>query len=459
VDSTNNRVGVGTTTPDNKLEISDLTSTNPTLLKLTCETAASPGESNTAIQLSGTSGGGYGGYIEGYLEQGVGSGLKLGHINSSQVKTEHMRIIANGNVGIGTTTPNFPLTIQETTTNTNTVTYPLALRAISSGTVDDGFGVGLRFQCERRDTDDFASLAGSVEVYGTNIPGTEDLWNMRFGVRNNDTAVTPMTLQYDGKVGIGATNPQTNLHIESSGDTGLDIYGGDTNSPYIFIGEHVSSYSRKWGMKMNYYGNSNTEWFNMAVVDDNTEINALTFRRNGNVGIGTQSPDYNLEVNGSFSASGPTTGANHGSSSTLYLLDTPIIKEWQWTGATNNTLRVTFTTSELPTNCKAIYADVFMPTSSNDDHVGHALGKNVTQKTMWTGSRNRQPSLDFGNLAQQQIFLSMPGQNDGFEYYFGNWWNSCIVPLGTTNKLYHTVSGESTGTEGWIYMVIKGYFH
>jgi hypothetical protein len=100
-----------------------------------------------------------------------------------------------------------------------------------------------------------------------------------------------------------------------------------------------------------------------------------------------------------------------------------------------------------------------MPTSSIDDHVGHALGKNVTQRTMWTGSRNRQPSLDFGNLAQQQIFLSMPGQHDEFEYYFGNWWNSCIVPLDTTNKLYHTVSGESTGTEGWIYMVIKGYFH
>jgi hypothetical protein len=382
--------------------------------------------------------------------------------------------------------------------------------------------------------------------------------HMYFKTASPDGSLTEkMRITNTGNVGIGVANPQTNLHIESSGATGLDIYGGDTNNPYIFIGEHTSSYSRKWGMKMNYYGNSNIEWFNMAVVDDNTEINALTFRRNGNVGIGTTSPNATLHIKnetdssgvgdvyipgmikkpteclrlqnkwhntgsgallrftnqhpqgtnpstgeynlagiagydhdgswggglafytspgsgsggddltlrmsidsmGAVNIPGPTTGASHGSASMLYLLDTPLIKEWQWTGSTNNTLRVTFTTSELPTNCKAIYADVFMPTSSNDDHVGHALGKNVTQTTMWTGSRNRQPSLDFGNLAQQQIFLSMPGQSDNFEYYFGNWWNSCIVPLDTTNKLYHTVSGETTGTSSWIYMVIKGYFH
>jgi hypothetical protein len=126
------------------------------------------------------------------------------------------------------------------------------------------------------------------------------------GYSGSQSSTADMVINSEGNVGIGVANPQTNLHIESSGDTGLDIYGGDTNSPYIFIGEHVSSYSRKWGMKMNYYGNSNVEWFNMAVVDDNTEINALTFRRNGNVGIGKTDPGTALDVNGVIKSNVPS---------------------------------------------------------------------------------------------------------------------------------------------------------
>ena len=366
----------------------------------------------------------------------------------------------------------------------------------------------------------------------------------------------------NSRVGIGVTSPQTNFHVESSGSTGIDVYGGNTSYPYVFIGEQNTNYSRKWGGKFTYYGDSNIRWLNVSVVDDNVETPALTVRRNAHIGINEESPETTLHITnetdttgtgdafisdltgntsnrkpteclrlqgkwyspgsgallrftnqhpqgtfpntgeynlagiagydhdnswggglafytspgagsggddltlrmsidsiGAVNIPGPTTGANHGSASMLYLLDTPLIKEWQWTGSTNNTLRVTFSASELPTNCKAIYADVFMPQHSADDHTGHALGKNHGQQTMWTGGRNVRPSTAFGNLALQQCFLTMPGQSDTFEYFYGNWWNSCIIPLDTQNRLYHTVSGESSGTQSWIYIVVKGYFH
>ena len=112
-----------------------------------------------------------------------------------------------------------------------------------------------------------------------------------------------LALQPDfGYVGVGTTSPQTNLHIESSASTGVDIYGGDTSNPYIFIGEHQSTYSRKWGGKLTYYGDSNVRWLNISVVDDNVETAAITVRRNGHVGVGTESPDTALHVNGTIKA-------------------------------------------------------------------------------------------------------------------------------------------------------------
>jgi hypothetical protein len=196
-----------------------------------------------------------------------------------------------------------------------------------------------------------------------------------------------------------------------------------------------------------------------VTVTGNLNVTDLTTLTGDTRITGDMSITGDTSITGELSVSGPTTGPNHGSASMLYLLNSPYIKEWQWTGGISSVLRVTFTTSELPTNCKAIYADVFMSQHSANDHVGHALGKNVGQMTMWTAGRNVRPSSQFGNLTAQQCFLSMPGQTDGFEYYFGNWWNSCIIPLDTQNKLYHTVSGEGGSTQSWIYMVIKGYFH
>ena len=286
----------------------------------------------------------------------------------------------------------------------------------------------------------------------------------------------------NSRVGIGVTSPQTTLHITNetattgTGDAFISNLTGNTNNrkPTECLrlqgpGPHSGGAAGNGALlRFTNQHNSgtfpNTGEYNLAGIagydHDNAWGGGLAFYTSPGTGSGGDDLTLrmSLDSSGGVNIPGPTTGAAHGSASMLYLLDTPLIKEWQWTGATNNTLRVTFSGTELPTGCKAIYADVFMPQHSVDDHVGHCLGKNHGQLQTWTGGYV-QPSTQFGNLALQQCFLSMPGQNDNIQYYYGNWWNSLIIPLDTDNKLYHTVTGESVGTQGWIYMIVKGYFH
>ena len=280
----------------------------------------------------------------------------------------------------------------------------------------------------------------------------------------------------NNRVGIGRTTPRTTLHVTNqvnstgTGDAYLDGVPGVVSKPTECLRLQGKYHDRGSGALLRFTNqhnsgnNPNTGEYNLAGIagydHDNSWGGGLAFYTSPGVGSGGDDLTLRMSIDsiGAVNIPGPTTGASHGSASMLYLLDTPLIKEWQWTGATNNTLRVTFSGTELPAGCKAIYADVFMPQHSVDDHVGHSLGKNHGQLQTWTGGYV-QPSTQFGNLALQQCFLSMPGQNDNIQYYYGNWWNSLIIPLDTDNKLYHTVTGESVGTQGWIYMIVKGYFH
>jgi hypothetical protein len=148
--------------------------------------------------------------------------------------------------------------------------------------VANGFGAGIRFQCERRDTDDYQSLAGSVEVYGGGgLPGTSDLWNMRFGVRNNDTAVTPMTLRYDGNVGIGTASPGYKLNVLT--DTNYDgISLRDSTRELLKISK----------------GNNGAyiNMFESSVSKVNIATSGVSYLNGGNVGIGTTSPLSPLDI-------------------------------------------------------------------------------------------------------------------------------------------------------------------
>ena len=180
----------------------------------------------------------------------------------------------------------------------------------------------------------------------------------------------------------------------------------------------------------------------------------------GRLGIGTSEPRVALDVRGEIRAVG----------SMLYLLDTPLTHEWYWGGSTSSTgseHQVHY--NQFPPNCRAIYADVFLPMASSADHGTHVLGeswKNIGRA--WTVGRspttesttNARPSTYMTTGVTQGakvVYIGQPSQSDNFEYYYGNWWQSLIIPLGDGNNLYHGRTGYG-GTHGWIYVYTKGYY-
>jgi hypothetical protein len=180
----------------------------------------------------------------------------------------------------------------------------------------------------------------------------------------------------------------------------------------------------------------------------------------GRLGIGTSEPRVALDVRGEIRAVG----------SMLYLLDTPLTHEWHWSGSTSATAgseqRIHY--NQFPPNCRAIYADVFLPMASAGDHGTHVLGESwLAIGRTWTDGRssttattnNARPSTYMTTGVTQGakvVYIGQPSQSDGFEYYYGNWW-SLIIPLGDGNNLYHGRTGYG-GTHGWIYVYTKGYY-
>jgi hypothetical protein len=240
------------------------------------------------------SGGDYGfigQHYNGYMEYNIGAGSPMPY-----------HVFAGGNVGIGTNTPLSLLQVGNTGASdvANVVS-----RVTIVGSTEQSQTPETILRLERTvssnlyypATVDFKLSAYQAGGVGVNYnPATK----LTIALKNQQdynlgADVDVLTLQANGNVGIGTTSPQYLVHINSTDPRIIMTASGSGTTA------SDGSYWRQNGVNT-IFGNQETGDLQFFV--DNTGTRGIYIKSGGNVGIGTITPGYALDVVGDTNISG-----------------------------------------------------------------------------------------------------------------------------------------------------------
>ena len=273
VDSTNNRVGIGTSSPSSGLEVygTDAASGRIEVTR------------NTSSMYLGSSGAG------GYIQTPDANPL-LFYTNAA----ERMVINSSGNVGIGTSSPLTELNVQ------------------------GGIGAASPTELTTR-----ANAMFSLSASATNTrlyQGVESGTTVWLQAQNSDNSAKAIAINpVDGNVGIGTSSPSSKLEINN----GNLLVGNAVNNFTILVsrtGANASSvkigaYTNEPDIQWTYTGSGA-----LRFTDATANAERMRIDSSGRVGIGTASPGGKLDIaspSGYYGSSNPILNTQYNSIQTF----------------------------------------------------------------------------------------------------------------------------------------------
>lgn len=258
---TNGSVGIGTTTPTQALDV------NGGLLVRGYRAVSNQG---AYLQWNRTGGDGNTWLLN---QKGLGAGaIVFGSVTTSDAATEWGRFASNGYLGIGTSMPTAPLTVQADGSNSN---YLLLGFTNSNGT----------------DKYNFSLAGGGLNLSESNQAGG------RLFVQDGS-----------GNVGLGTTSPKARLDVESGG---LLVGGSGSLTTQGASLQWNRSGGEGETYLINNLGTGNTATAGIrfgGAIPSGALTEWARFQNNGYLGLGTTTPGARLEVAGQVKITGGTPG-------------------------------------------------------------------------------------------------------------------------------------------------------
>jgi hypothetical protein len=425
-------VGIGTTSPD---ELLDISATGNATIQLTSTGSNQQGQALGKINFysadTSTPGAGVKASITAWVEsetatEGDASSLAFYTSNGSSNNSERLRIDKLGNVGIGTTSPDAELNVATSNGAAN----------INLDSFDDGAGTSV-FALRKSHIDTVGTktttltgdILGQIQFQGVDSGSAFDTGAYIRAVQNGTAGVkvptdlilesstgaatnaNQLVLATNGNVGIGAASPQSKLNINGgvgSLATGLTFGDGDSgiyqqvDNQLDFVVNSV----RKLRLDSGYLDMASNDGATLSASAPSATIPVFLprGRNDQNTGIGSAAADQvSLIAGGSEIVNVATTGITvNGNIAVTGTVDGVDVSTLSTTVGTN--------TSNIATNTSGI-ADNVTAIASNADNIAINTGVISGKADMVSGATSGNiAGLDaYGNLTDSGLALNDTG--------------------------------------------------